>query len=547
MASGITRDLTAGKRIIDAVAEQALVAERNKRLGLSTRQVELNRMYAYFRTEQYESCACDWDGTQHADALTREAIASTAVLPPGYQDPGGGLNTLPLRYRRPSVPSQLCKVIVSRFSDLLFSEGQHPTWKVAGDEETEAWCQEVTDCYDLMAVAGLVRDMGGSMGTALIGFKFVDGRVVFEEFDPRWCFPTFSDKDPSQLVKLEIRYMFPMEQRDPISGEWKDEPFWYRRTITESIDCLWKPQPVGDGSTEPPWDNPQTVANMVEHNMGFVPVEWIQNLRVSGDVDGDPDVLGCYDHFDRISELESAAHKSALRNSDPTPVVSTDGALSQVSLGTDQALQLEKGGAANYLESQGAGAKTAMEVAQSFRREALQISACVLPEEEHDAGSSATMYEISKRTSAMHSKGGKLRTQYGTALVRLMKKLIAAASTLNKGRAQDGKIVRSVLKLPARRVDGQWIEQEIGEGGGEHLKLVWPPFSQPTPQDTSQKVTATVQARSGRIITLPTAVRHVSPDFSIEDVTAEVKELQKEGPPGGDLAALSLQELHEGR
>jgi len=548
MASGITRDIGAPNRIIDTVADKELVMERDRRLGLTERQVELNRRYAYYRTQQYDTCMVDWDGSQHADTLTRESIASQAVLPPGYQDPGGGLANLPLRYRRPSAPAQLGKVVVDRFSDLLFSEQQNPLWKVPGDADTEAWCQEVTKRYMLMSTAALCRSMGGAMGTAVIGFKLINGRVVFEEFDARWCFPSFDAKDPTELVELEIRYMYPKEERDPETGAWKEERYWYRRIIDREVDCLWKAMPVGDGSEEPNWTDPATVDSMVKHDLGFVPVEWIQNLRVSGDIDGDPDVLGCYDNIDRISELRSGAHKAALRNADPTPHIASDGSFQTVTLGSDSAIQTEKGGQVGYLESQGSGAKTALEVAAEFRREVLETCACVLPEEEKEVGSgSPTATEIVKRVAAMHAKASKLREQYGAGLVKLMRKLITSVVKLGMAKADGGQIVRRTIDLPQRLVDGNWQDHKIGATAGKHLELVWPPFSAPTPQDTATKVTATVAARNGRVITLGTAVRHVSPDFNIEDPNREVEQLQKEPPPGGDLAAQSLKELNEGR
>jgi hypothetical protein len=367
MASGITRDIGAAAQVVGAVADQQLVNERMRRLGLSPTQVELNRLYAYFRTAQHDACVIGWDGDPHLDAVSREGVASSQVLPAGYEDVGKNLSNLPLKYRRPSVPCHLCHVIVSRFTDLLFTEQQAPAWKAAGDPLTESWVQSVTKAAGLWATMMLARDMGGAMGTAIVGFKIIASKVLFESFDRRWCFPTWDPKKPGQLAKLEVRYMYPKEVRNPDTGTWEEKKFWYRRTVDHEADCLWKPQEVGDGSTEPNWENPETVEELVRHDYGFVPIEWIQNKPVTDDMDGDPDCLGCYDYFDRVGELDSQCHTGSARNADPTPVLASDGDFSQVKLGSQSAVKTEKGGSLAYAESTGSSIDIAAKQSDRFQ------------------------------------------------------------------------------------------------------------------------------------------------------------------------------------
>ena len=196
MASAIHRDPAAGERLTNVVAQQDLVAEQMRRVGLSQRQVELNQLYSYARAQQHETCCIDWDGSPHPTAVDRQAIVSSNFLPQGYKDPGGNLDPLPLRYRRPSVPCHLGKVIPSRFTALLFGEGTHPQWKAPGSPNTEAWVEAVSENYALWSKMTLIRDLGGAMGTAIVGFKIIAGEVVFEEFDARWAFPTFDPQRP---------------------------------------------------------------------------------------------------------------------------------------------------------------------------------------------------------------------------------------------------------------------------------------------------------------------------------------------------------------
>ncbi len=561
MASGITRDLNTGSEVVAASADQMLVAERMKRLGLSPRQVELSRLYAFFRTQQHDDCATAWDGSPHTDTLARASIVSSAALPNGYQDIGGQLEPLPLRFRRPSVPCHLCKLIVSRFTGLLFSEQQNPMWKVPGDVETEAWIQAVTEDRGLWAMMGHARDMGGAIGTAVPGFKIIDGRVVFEDLDARWCFPTFDPKDPRQLLKIEIRYMYPQDVRDEQTGEWREENFWYLRIIDREVDCLWKPQAVGDGASEPDWDNPLNVAEMHRHNLGFVPYEWIPNIEVSGDIDGDSDCLGSYDYFERIGELDSQIHGGAIRNADPTPVVASDGNLTKVAQGSKNAVKLEKGGTLTFAETNGTSLEAAAKESDRLEDKALQVAECVLADQRTTDGASVTATEINKRTAAMFAKASRLRTQYGArGVVLLMNKLVRAARKLDQGRQAGpdesdgegnrilpGTTIRSSITVPPKvGDDGKLQDHKLGNVRGAQLKLVWPPFSQPSSQEVLQDVQATVQARGGRLISAVTATRKIASAFHVENPQAELAEIQKEPPPP-DLAGQSLQELNEGR
>ena len=547
MASAIHRDPAAGERLTNAVAQQDLVQEQMRRVGLSQRQVELNRLYSYARAAQHETCAMDWDGSPHPTAVDREGIVSSSFLPQGWKDPGGNLDALPLRYRRPSVPCYLGKVIPTRFTALLFSEQQHPQWKAPGFPETEAWVEAVSTTYGLWSKMALVRDMGGGMGTAIFGFKIIKGRVMFEEFDARWCFPTFDPADPGQLEMLEVRYMFPQESLDTFTGKWREDKFWYRRIIDKKVDCLWKPQLVGDGTQEPNWKDPSTVASMVEHGFGVVPVEWVQNVEVTGDIDGDPDCHGCYDYFDRIGELDSQSHKGAVRNADPTATISSDGNFAEVKMGSDSVIKLEKGGTAGFLETQGSAVKAASEEADRLRGKALEIAECVMPEQDDREGGPVTATEMVKKTAAMYAKASRMRQQYGKAVASLMGKLVRAAQKLDQATAVGDQIVRQTINLPPK-MDGQKRgAYTLDPVQDVQLKLEWPPFAEPTPGDTLQTAQATVLLTGSGIITKKTATRKVAPHYNIEDVDAEVAQAAKEKPVMPDLAAQSLTEMNQMR
>ena len=549
MASGIQYEPKAGQNVIGAVGDKVQSNDSVKRLGLSPRQQRLNRMYSYFRTQQHDICKLAWDGTPYSDGIERESIASAGFLPPGYWDAGGQTERpVPLRFRRPSAPYHLGKSVVERFTGLLFSESQHPIWTVPGDPKTEDWIVGVTEEASLWANMMQARDMGGSMGSVGLGFKIIDGTPVCEIHDARWATPEF-DRKTGRVMSLEIRYMEPVEMRNRETGEWEDVPHWYRRYIDDQFDVEWKPMPVGDGKTEPDWENPRNVAQAVEHGFGFCPVVWIQNLPVLGDTDGDPDCHGCWDFFDCIDAQYSQVNRAGLNNGDPTPWAATDATLASVKLGSDGFLKLPAGSTAGFLEINGASIKLGMEIADKFRDRALEIACCVLPE--NTGGREAvTATEVVKRYGPMFSKADRMREQYGNALVQWIQMVVRAARQLARPveveDAEGGKrrVIRAIT-LPPKVVDGKLVPRELGDVEGAVPKLEWPKYAVPTPQDVGMAVDAAGKAVTLRLISQERGIQHVAEYFNIENVREEVAKIQKEKPEDEDLAAAALAATQE--
>ena len=318
MSSGTHPDPNAGRNVIDKVAASGQVMGDEKRRKLSKRQKRLAKLWSYFRVEEYLSRKHDWSGDRVID---RDAINhGPDQIPPGFEDAGGSM--VPLKDRRPTSPLGLVRSIVTRFTGLLFSNKRNPHVSIAGDEDTEYFVTELLKHGRFWPTMVRARNYGGSMGSACVGFKFTDGEVVFEAFDPRWCFPKFLDADKRVLTAVEVRYSYPKEVRDE-EGGWKEETYWYRRLIDERMDRIWVDVP--DEGGEPAWENIASEGQM--HNLGFVPAEWIQNIVVDDDIDGDPDCQGCYDLVEAIDALLSQAHYGVLLNclGAETPFITSQG------------------------------------------------------------------------------------------------------------------------------------------------------------------------------------------------------------------------------
>jgi len=496
--------------------------EKIMRLGMTPRQQRLNHLYAWYRCAHYDTRRIDWNGKEVLDPIEHEAIASAGFIPPGFYDAGA---LLPIKFRRPSAPYGLVKVVVDRFTSFLFSERQHPYVYVAGDDDTNDYAGALIEASRLWPSMIQARRYGGSMGSVCVGFQFIDGVPRVEVHDPRWVNPDFIDRDTLRLRGIEKRYMYPEDERDPHTGKFVTNWYWYRRTIDEQKDTLFAKAPVGKGE-EPDWQ----VEREVEHGFGFCPCIWVQNQPVQEDVDGDPDCEGIYDNVEAIDQLISMANKGTIANSDPTLSIVTDADMSEISKGSDNAIKLPAGSSANYLEIQGSGPKAALEMAAELRKLALEVTQCVL---DHPEMSVRTATEIERVYSSMLAKADILREQYGQRCVLpLVEMMLAAARKIGETTSVDeqtGETVRQTIVLPKRVTtndetgESEQADRKLGPGGP--ATILWPRFFQLGLADIELAVRSAGQALAAGLLDLESAVRFVAEYFNIRDVGPLIEKL----------------------
>jgi len=500
--------------------------DRIARLGLTERQRRLNTLWAWYRAVNYDSRRIEWDGSMAVDELDREAIAagSGSMYPDVAPD-------LPIRFRRPTAPYRLVRLVVNRFSGLLFSSRLHPVVSVPGRGAQERVLLELIKQSRLWSRMSHARRYGGACGTACVGFKFVRGRLVIEVHDPRWVTPRFkAGADQHTLERVEIRYIKQREERDG-EGVLRPVDYWYRRTIDEVSDTLYDEVPVGDGD-EPTW----TIRARVDHSFGFCPVYWIQNLPCDDSADGDPDCHGIYEMAESIDALLSQANKGIISNCDPTLGLITDDQINTLAKGSDNAIRLQKGSSASYIEISGNGPRLALEMVKQIRAYALETAQCVV---EHPDVANRTATEIERLYESMFDKVDDLREQYAEQGVRPLLEgiLNAVRKLLTTVRVNaDGSRYRRVLRLEIPDLDegvtSQSFLAETFIGGPESydgsVVLTWPPYSKPSLQDRSMAVTTARSARDGGLLTRERALRFAAPYLDVEDPEQALREVEEE-------------------
>ena len=501
----------------DSPGAQEKMNGRIARLGLTPRQLALNSLWAWYRNQRYDACGADWNGDKITDTVETEMISTQGFVPNGFVAAGADF---PLKFRKPTAPYALPRVIVNRFTGILFGKGHAPKICVAGDPATEDWINAAFEAAGIWAQMNIARPYGGAMGTVAIGFQFVNGLPVIEVHDPRWCEPKFVAHGNLELQSFEKRYIYPEDERNPETQKVEAKWYWYRRVIDQESDTLWDPVPVGEGD-EPVWDDLPN--KRVEHDFGFVPVVWIQNKPVQDSHDGDPDCEGIFDNVETIDRLISQANKGTIANADPTPVVTTDAELKSLKTGSDGVLKLPQGGTFAYAEMTGGGTKMAIDLFKELRSLALEVAQCVLDHPE--AGGQKTATEIERVYASMLECAGVLQVQYGdTGLKPLAEKMIKAAKILGAGRpGEDGEVHIGAINLPPRvttRDDGTVETQPRALGQGGTVSCKWPPFFTPTLDEIAKAIDAMGKALQSSLIDEDTAVAFVAKMMGIEDTVA---------------------------
>lgn len=501
---------------------------------LSPRQSMLNRFWAFYRCSNYEQRKVDWNGAPILEHLEHEVVATQGFVPAGFYEAPA---TFPIKFRRPSAPYYLAKIVVDRFTGLLFSQRRNPTIKVPGDEQTEAFLHAVAKIGKLNTTMVHARTFGGAMGSVAVGFQLVNGKPQFEVHDPRWCNPDFEDRFTQTLNSLEKRYLYPDFIRDPETGGWIQAWFWYRRVIDKEADEVWSRVPVMDDEPEPEWARYRSAR--VEHNLGICPVVWIQNIKIDDDVDGDPDCYGVFDTIEQYDALMSQAQRGVVANCDPTLVLSTDEEMPSVSKGSDNAIKMGAGGSATYLEIQGSGPAAARDLAKELRDRAFEVAACV--PEPTTQGTQMTATEVVTRLGRMIERSDVMRDQYGDAMIRLLEIVLhVCRKTMGKQVIRvpqpDGStlptIVIGQIKLPPRFVDGRAVPHTLGPS--DYIELSWPPYFEPTLEDIGKATSAAGAALAAGAIDRATAANFLKNYLPITDIEAMLKKVDEEAKAKAD-------------
>jgi len=532
---------------------------RNSTLGSSIRNERLDYYESFWQCVEYDGRTADFQGR----VLAPGGAAQAGIGPQYSSRDQQNAEDCAYEERRPPAPSRLASTIIETLTGELFSDNSHPTIRVLGDRMTQEFVDGIVSAGQLWAASAEARNLGGAVGSVVIAFSFADGRPCFEIINSKFCVPIWKNRATNDLDALEITYQYPVEVRT--RKGWGTQWFWYRRHIGRNVDVVFKRVSVHvEDVTDPAVWVP---ANVVEHGFGEVPAVWVQNTRDSQQVDGRPDCYGQFEAILQIDTLYGLAAVGTIPNTDPTAVITTTKTVAQLRKGSKNAIVLNPGEAASYMELSGTGATTAMSVADKLKAQVQEACAVVLPSSADAGAAAATATEIRHRYRAFHAHIDRLRQQYGAGLKTLIEKMLRAARILTTPQkrgsgapsgdpagppltidtelppvpdefteGQEDEFGRRAtaysIVLPPRIVDtdgnpetpADLQDRELGPGGV--VDVSWPEHVTPTPAEVQTQVAVLVAAEAAGYIDNETAAGLFAQFIGLADAGAVYRKAQ---------------------
>lgn len=486
----------------------------------SRRFAILDALEAYYRCTQYDGRKYDWNGAMRG-------YGQAADIAPGWY--------VPLRQRRPSARYDLPRLIVRRFSSMIFGTERFPQIIVDGDEDAQDYVRALSKAAKLPAKMLELRNKGGAQGAAGVSFGFIEGlpRVTIHNAK-HITILSWADRYEQRPKEVLESYSYQRTVWDQLSGKPKEVTLYFARYWSEDVEVVWDPIPA-EVAREPGWMT-KVKSTTTTHGYGFCPFYWVQNLPDCDGQDGDSDYEGQCDTFDEVNTLLSATGKGTVANVDPTLVIKDDrkNNTGQIAKGSENAIW-SKGGA-EYLELKGESLKAALALLAEYKQEVLDTVGVVLGDPDKMGAQVASAAALRVLYMPMLTQCDILREQYGGLMVQLLKgillasKMIATQAEGPVGVTADGQRVQDqpTVELPPRVVDGEAVDRVPGES--EHIDLNWPPYFPNTWTDTEVAIKAIQAARGGTgpIISRKTAVENVAPLLGIADPEQEIEDMDED-------------------
>lgn len=496
-------------------------------LCLSERCAELSRLDSYGRSTQYAGRRYDWDGRM-------TGYGEQADIAPGWY--------VPYRLRRPKARLDLPKLIVQRLTAFTLGSERFPEIHVDGDPDAEDYVRTLCRESRLPAKMLEARNKGGMCGTAVVSFKFTDGkpRVLVHEARTihvlRW-----HDKD--EHVIGAVLKCYPYQRQVWVNGKPKTLTFYYARYWDEQMEIVWDPIQEDDAKRAD-WAS-RVTSYRVTHGFGECPVYWVQNYPDSEHEDGLSDYDGLCDQFDEVNEVLSATTTGTKANVDPTLVVKDDPGNNPGALRKGSGNAIYAKGGAEYLELSGAAVEAGLQVVDRLAQMCLDLAGVVVADPKDIASKATSGAALKLLYEPMIATCDVLRSQYSELIVRVLRGMLRAAKMVGSmepmpgpdeqaGTTADGQLLQHqpTIVLPPRfeaspDSDDQTklVPVERTPGESEYITLVWPDYFAMTPADAQAMVTTVTQAK-GQLISTETAVKAMADYFGVTDVKQELAAIQ---------------------
>lgn len=486
----------------------------------SQRYRELDRRQSYYECAQHDWKKSDFEGhmIQPGPPLSQPMLSSEQS--PYY---------VPLRERRPSQPYRLARLIVNSFTTLLFSHDRWPELLVPGDADAQDFLREVVRVTNLRTAMIRARNVGGSVGTVCLSWRWWKGKPRVQVHNGKNVFVR-EWEDREELIPKVVSELWLTQKEvwDPAKRMTVPKWYWWRRDWTPDADVYYELAEDVRGQ-EPDW----RVKAYYPHNDGFAHLVWIPNLPDTGSdtPDGVPDYEGLYENFDALDMTGSVLTRGTTLNLDPTLILKMDPDLLErqvIRKGSDNSIAVGESGDAHYMELGGSSVTAGLALFEKMRSMILEVAQCVVADPNQAAAQGTSSVALKVIYEPMTSKADMLRTQYGDlGILRLLDQILRSArrvtattaygvATRLEAEAPEGAEppVEKVIDLDPRVVQQPKVDPVTGEATDETEEvevprtpgtrgtpqLVFGQYFTPTSSDRQQEVTVITTATGGSVL-----------------------------------------------
>lgn len=409
---------------------------------------------------------------------------------------------IPLRNRRPSVRTNLCRTVVDDSVALLFSEGRFPVVELNDEEQRKRLHRLLTECRlnDIMIEAATK----GAVGSIAVMMQVLMGRIFFRVMETDTLTPKYDPQAPDTLIAVTEKYKVSgrslADSGYSITPDDLDANFWFQRVWDTDAESWYQPWKTTERADFTPLVD---VENSTAHHLGFVPIAWIKNLPGGNGIDGQstlhPEAIDCQIEVDyQLSQ----AGRGLKFMSDPTLVIKGDDDNNgPITKGAANALLVSKEGDAKLLEIDGAAVAAVIDYVKHLREIALETL--------HGNRSTNEKVATAQSGRAMEMLNqpliwlaDKLRISYGEGgIVELVSMIRRASSSL-------GLVFKDGSKVGSFDLQG-------------NVTLRWSPWFAPTLHDMQARASTLKTLCDAGLLSRQTAIRVLASEYDIEDPAAE--------------------------
>jgi hypothetical protein len=480
----------------------------------SSAYLRLTHCQRYYACSQHDAKRYDFDGRMI------QAGSDWQTLSQPFLSMAKSDYYVPLKKRRPSAPYRIGRKIVNSFTNMVFGEGRFPDVVVSGDEDTQEFVKALIEETKLELKMSQLRTLGGSVGKAGLSWCYHDGLPYVQVHNGKNIYVhEWASKHRNIPKHVTEVYQYPKTHWDSEKKRLVTELWWHRQDWTLTADVVYEDCKV-QGSAEPQWVIDESATAI--HNDGFCHFVYVENLPAIEGNDGITDYDGVYEQMDMIDMLMSVIARGGINNLDPTlklkmdPEIIDGGGSFQISKGSDNAIVTGKDGDASYLELGGTSITSGLQLYETMRQQVLETTECVIPDPDKIAAAGTSSVALKMLYAPMLGKCGNLRTQYGDAILELLRQMLTVAQRMYEPKVEQdegGEEVEVVSTLQLK--DVTWDEPILDEEGnpsGEYetksrpqhpgecqsLELSWGPYFNPTSDDQQKTSALLTQATSGQ-------------------------------------------------